>query len=272
MITTDWAPLPGAAHFETRTFAVGDVHGQSTALARLLDHMEGQVPTGEAAEIVFLGDLVDRGPDSLGAVHLAFSAGKRFGQATLLPGNHELMMLEAMERYSDMALVWMGNGGQAVLEEIDPAGTLTFDTMGERLRAALPEGWEENYRTGPTHAIRGGGVLFVHAGIHPGLRLEETFSMDRMGQDQGHWAWIRQPFLGWTGGWAGQGLDLVVHGHTPAYLKPIRSATKALSWLAPVAEYKAINLDAGSLKMDQVAGAEFAGSHWRLHIAPATAD
>jgi len=269
MLITDWTPNNGAV-FDRPVFAIGDVHGQAEALAGLLAHLEA-LPGAREGELIFLGDLIDRGPDTLGAVATAFAARDRWRAVQHLPGNHELMLLAALQGDCDACTTWLANGGMDVILEIDLERNMTLDAALDALRARLPEDWTRTYGEGPTHLRRAGGgrVLFVHAGIHPRRDLAETFAQDRFARSDDHWAWIRQPFLGWPKGWGHLGLDLVVHGHTPATTHPLEDACQAAELLDVVADFGCVCLDAGAMRRPQLVAAEFRGERHRLHVLEA---
>src|SRR5271163_2362827 len=86
--------LPRAGAPGAEIFAIGDIHGRSDLLAALLDEAAREPRRADARTVVFLGDLIDRGPDSLGAIDLAIEARERIGadRAIGLMGNHETMM------------------------------------------------------------------------------------------------------------------------------------------------------------------------------------
>lgn len=270
MLTTNWRPNGGVI-FETQTFAVGDVHGQAEALDELLGHLAGLEQHTPARELIFLGDLIDRGPDTLGAVRAAFAARDMFETVALLPGNHELMLLAAIKGSMDSALLWLGNGGHDVLDELGlPPKTGWSDTFAA-LEAALPDDWRKTYEAGPTHLRRAQNqnALFIHAGVHPHLPIEEFLARPRLERDDMHWAWIRQPFLDWQGGWNRHGLKLIMHGHTPATTQPIEDEATLEKLLDHTEAHGCICLDAGAMRRPQVAAVEFVEDQHRLHLRPA---
>ncbi|MDW8443562.1 MAG: metallophosphoesterase [Acetobacteraceae bacterium] len=101
-----------------RLYAIGDVHGCADRLARLLDLIADDAAAAPEPDrrVVFLGDYVDRGPDSRGTIEhilgpLAFRA-----QKVALMGNHEAMMLAALERPNEESVsLWLANGALATL-------------------------------------------------------------------------------------------------------------------------------------------------------------
>lgn len=221
--------LPRAVEPDVEIFAIGDIHGRSDLLAALLDMATGEPRLAARREVVFLGDLIDRGPDSLGAIEAAIETGDYLGaEATItLMGNHETMMRLALDPATprrdalDALRNWIANGGKSLIAQLfgskrpptDP------DSLLQATRAALPPGVERWLGELRPHA-RSGNVLFVHAGINPRFPLQSFLAapwnvpLAALVEDR-HWAWVRAPFLNFDpgpGGWDG---FFVVHGHTP---------------------------------------------------------
>ena len=245
--------LPLGVSPEAEVFAIGDIHGRSDLLAALIDEAAREPKLRDKRTIVFLGDLVDRGPDSLGAIDLAISAKARVGadEAIAVMGNHETMMRLALEPETpwddaiDAFDTWLANGGdRAVAEFVKPEQLPDYlDDMLNEARASLPpriRAWLESSRT----SWRSGQILFVHAGVNPAVELE-TFlaapwnvALAKLDEDR-HWAWVRRPFLDHRPGPAGFSGLFVVHGHTPNDARPKASHADQ------IAGYR-LNLDAGS--------------------------
>jgi serine/threonine protein phosphatase 1 len=167
--------------------AIGDVHGCADLLEQALAPY-----LGSGAELVFLGDLIDRSPDRDGDRRVVERVRQLQEQpdahglagVTVLRGNHEQMLLDALHEpdAGDATELWAWNGG-------DPA----FLPV-----ARDHQDWLE---TLPLTAIRG-DYLFVHAGVRPEVPLSEQQADDLL--------WIRRPFLT-----RNHGLPYtVVHGHT----------------------------------------------------------
>jgi serine/threonine protein phosphatase 1 len=245
--------LPFAASPETEIFAVGDIHGRSDLLAALIDEAAREPRRGEKRAIVFLGDLVDRGPDSLGAIDLAIGAAARIGadEDIGLMGNHEAMMRLALDSATpwDVAIealeAWIANGGEKTLAEFVEADEPPedVDELLNAARGSLPKrvrAWLEGLRA----SWRSGELLFVHAGVNPRFELEAflavPWNMPLASLDEKrHWAWVRWPFLNHRPGPEGFGGVFVVHGHTP------NDARRSASHEDQIAGYR-LNLDAGS--------------------------
>jgi serine/threonine protein phosphatase 1 len=244
--------LPLGVDPETEIFAVGDIHGRTDLLAALLDEAAREPKLRDKRAIVFLGDLVDRGPDSLGAIDLALAAKPRVGadEAIGLMGNHEAMMRLSLDSETpwddaiDAFETWMANGGDRTIAEFLKIGEEAKD-LAELLthaRASLPPrvlAWLSSLKA----SWRSGQVLFVHAGVNPEVELETFLAvtwnlpLGKLDEDH-HWAWVRGPFLEHRP-MDGFGGFFVIHGHTP------NDARRDPSHAGQIAGFR-LNLDAGS--------------------------
>ena len=187
-----------------RVYAVGDIHGWASLLDQLREMIlaDAAASTAEDKVIVYLGDYIDRGPDSRGVIERLLEAPLPGFESVHLLGNHETMMLEFLENGKNSAL-WGYNGGDATLESYDlPAGLATSAAGPERGREAIPAAHVDFLSGLPRHH-REGDYLFVHAGIRPGVPLERQREDDLI--------WIREPFLESEEDFG----MVVVHGHTP---------------------------------------------------------
>jgi serine/threonine protein phosphatase 1 len=228
-IASETFRLPRAVEPGVEIFAVGDIHGRVDLLDALLEVAERTPREADTRRIVFLGDLIDRGPDSLGALGLAIESGERIGadETIGLMGNHETMMRLALDRATpervaiDALRTWGANGGERVLAQFVAARRPPRNLVELRAEAmaSLPpriERWLEDLRP---HA-RSGDLLFVHAGVHPRFPIENFLAapwnipLSRLDENR-HWAWIRAPFLDHQPGERGWNGAFVVHGHTP---------------------------------------------------------
>jgi serine/threonine protein phosphatase 1 len=193
-----------AAPADSRIYAIGDIHGRLDLLLRLEAKIEADAQRSQAGRrvIVYLGDYVDRGPESQAVVeHLAKGALAGF-ERVLLKGNHEDMMLRFLAG-EPVARIWFMNGGMQTMRSYGVTGLV--EDLPAIARAALARAVPEHHLSflsglGVSHVE--GDYLFVHAGIRPGLALAR--------QEEADLLWIREEFLDST---ADHG-KVVVHGHT----------------------------------------------------------
>jgi serine/threonine protein phosphatase 1 len=190
-----------------RAYVVGDIHGRLDLLDELLEKIHADMAGRGALEtlLVFVGDLIDRGPCSKEVVERLRTYRQEGVQTIFLLGNHEEVLLRILEGESSLIPSWLRFGGAQCLESygVDPLllTGLPDEQIIERVREAVPPEHVEFLRSF-VDTCRFGDYLFVHAGIRPGVELRE--------QRQSDLRWIRDPFL----------LDdtshgfVVVHGHT----------------------------------------------------------
>ncbi|HQS96670.1 MAG: serine/threonine protein phosphatase [Novosphingobium sp. 17-62-19] len=188
-----------------RVYAVGDIHGRLDLFEQLLQRIEADDAARRPADttLILLGDLIDRGPDSRAMVDRAMELAQS-GNVRVLAGNHEEMLLVSME--NDEALRhFLRHGGKETLFSygLDPAeySRSTLPDLRERMAALVP-GEHIAFFHAMEDRIVIGDYLFVHAGIRPGVPIEEQATSDLR--------WIRREFLDHAD-WHGH---LVVHGHT----------------------------------------------------------
>jgi serine/threonine protein phosphatase 1 len=245
--------LPRSGAPDVEIFAIGDIHGRTDLLAALLEEAAREPRRAPRRAIVFLGDLIDRGPDSLGAIDLAIGAGTRIGaeETIALMGNHETMMRLAVDPATeredaiDALETWVANGGYRVIAQfVDLDATPAApDALLSAIRAAIPPRvarWLEQTRP----YWRSNEILFVHAGVNPRVDLDAFLAtpwntpLQRVDENR-HWAWVRRPFLEHEPGSEGWSGLFVVHGHTPNDARPHASHADQIKNFR-------LNLDAGS--------------------------
>jgi serine/threonine protein phosphatase 1 len=190
-------------------YAIGDIHGQSAKLLSLL----GKLPLAAADQLVFIGDYVDRGPNTASVLEILVELRSARPNSVFLRGNHEHMMLLARSRFDrdwpaalpqasfDVATLWFAEGGAATI------GSYKDHYGGPEARwwQMIPEEhWQFILETKFEHVT--GHYHFVHAGLLPPTY---TWEEDLLQSDPR--LWIREPFLQATCDFGGK---VVVFGHT----------------------------------------------------------
>lgn len=168
-----------------RLLAIGDIHGCLTQLRTLLD----QVAPTVQDQLVFLGDYVDRGPDSAGVIDTLLTLRAQLPRTVFLRGNHEQMLLDVLA--GDDPAIFLLNGGEQ-----------TITSYRNRGGWPPPETHQDFYHN-LTYSFETEQFIFVHAGLRPGTPLAKQNPTDLL--------WIRQTFLGSNEDWG----KTVVFGHTP---------------------------------------------------------
>jgi serine/threonine protein phosphatase 1 len=222
-----------------RVYAIGDVHGRFDLLQVLTAKIEADLSAAPASKSVeiFLGDYVDRGPQSRDVVEWLIAAPPLADRRICLLGNHEDMLLQALADPSELML-WLFNGGDATLasygvQSVPPSPI----GLHAACVAAIPASHREFFAALPRTA-EFGSYLFVHAGIDPSRPLED--------QDPQDLVWIREPFLNADTDFG----RIVVHGHTPVAAADFRP--------------NRINIDTGAVFSDQLTCLVLEGATQRL--------
>lgn len=204
------APLTPAVPSGVTVWAVGDVHGRLDLLVPLIGAIQSDSAATTSARkmVIFLGDYIDRGPQSRGVVqHLAGLPGNGEIEWRFLKGNHEATMLEFLED-STAGSRWCEYGGEATLQ--------SFGLRAPQLKHK-PEAWahlsadldhkvtdkERAFLENLELSVSVGDYFFTHAGALPGEPLDRQTEKDLM--------WIRGAFLHSDVDFE----QVVVHGHTP---------------------------------------------------------
>jgi serine/threonine protein phosphatase 1 len=199
-------PFAASTPAETRIYAVGDIHGRADLLRETLERLDEDQwrrPIAYAVEI-FLGDYVDRGPDSKGVIDL-LAARLVQSHAVCLRGNHEELM-ESFLHEPSVVDSWLKLGGLQTLISYGvaprPSGTESGDDLRQRFCRAFPR-THQLFLQCLKPWVCCGDYLFVHAGIRPQVPFEQQ-TMDDL-------FWIREEFLSSS---LHHG-KYIVHGHTP---------------------------------------------------------
>jgi serine/threonine protein phosphatase 1 len=232
------ALTPAAIPDGQRVYAIGDVHGRADLLKVLLAKLQKDALGGDykgRPKLVFLGDYIDRGFQSREVIDILLGDLVSPFDTFFLKGNHEAAMLQFLSE-PGMGPRWVEHGGAETL--------VSYGVRPPRSRTAIDE-WalasQELKRQLPREhlqflmslqvTLRIGDYMFVHAGVRPGVELDQQSEYDML--------WIREEFLNDT-----RPLGVVVvHGHTPAS-KPHRDSRR-------------VGLDTGAYISGQLTAARF---------------
>lgn len=204
------APAPEETH---RIYAVGDVHGRADLLDVLLEKIVRDAASAPATQsLVFVGDYIDRGPNSRGVIERLLDPPEGF-ETHHLRGNHDQALLDFLENPSSYR-TWRRFGADDTLlsYDVEPPtedqSSMAFarDELADR----LPEA-HLRFLQDLQPFVQIGGYHFVHAGVRPGLPLEDQSLEDMM--------WIRSEFLDCEDDFG----KVIVHGHTPGERPVCRS-------------------------------------------------
>ena len=188
-------------------YAIGDVHGCDDLLAELLSKIDEDSLARPRAKriLVFLGDLIDRGPASAAVVERLRTFRPDGTRLIFLAGNHEEVLLRILDGEAGLVPDWLRFGGRECLKsygvDAERLRRMTPARALATIRSAIPDKHVEFLRAFDD-TFRAGDYLFVHAGIRPGVSLTDQARADLR--------WIREPFLSDR---AEHGF-VVVHGHT----------------------------------------------------------
>jgi serine/threonine protein phosphatase 1 len=197
-----------------RVYAVGDIHGRADLLDDILLRIDADLRRNSPVRAVevFLGDYVDRGPNSKNVIDSLI--GRRAShEVVCLKGNHEDSLLAFLKDPSTLEY-WSQLGGLETLKSYGirlPAGGLALprDELASNFSAMMPDSHKQFFATLPL-SLTLGDFFFVHAGVKPGVPLSEQKEDDLL--------WIRDEFLR-------SGKDfgkMIVHGHTPTIEPDVR--------------------------------------------------
>lgn len=223
-------------------FAIGDIHGRTDLLDKLLCQLESQANAehreGRPPVVVFLGDYVDRGPDSRGVIEMLLS-GRPYGyERRFLRGNHEqAMMAFAATPLENRAWLLQGGAETLISYGVQPPSPLQateadWVKAAADLNLALPAD-HRTFLDRLERYVELGDYAFVHAGIDAARSLAEQTDDDLY--------WARQRFLNSKRRFSHR----IVHGHTPS--------------AAPYADARRVGVDTGAYASGMLTAARFEG-------------
>jgi serine/threonine protein phosphatase 1 len=188
-------------------YSIGDIHGRFDLLQDLLGTIErhqAELPKAQTF-LVFLGDLIDRGPESRAVIDYLSTFRPGWATPIFLQGNHEEGFLRSLEGDEEALRGWLQFGGAECAESygVAPFRQATFNAamFAQELSLAVPREHVDFLRSF-YDSFKVGDYLFVHAGIRPGIPLED--------QDPHDLRWIRREFLDCEL----RHEAVVVHGHS----------------------------------------------------------
>jgi serine/threonine protein phosphatase 1 len=190
-----------------RIYAIGDIHGCADILKKVFGAIDHHLARAEPVRAlhVFLGDYIDRGPDSRQTIDLLIERGRRH-ESIFLKGNHEAFLLEVLEDASRLE-AWREYGGFQTLMSYGLAPSMKPDPdERQQLVRALLHGMPSQHllffrNLRPCFSC--GDFFFAHAGVRPGVPLPRQREEDLL--------WIRDEFLQSEEDFG----KFIVHGHTP---------------------------------------------------------
>jgi serine/threonine protein phosphatase 1 len=200
---------------DERIYAIGDVHGRADLLCDVLEAVDSDIRhyPDRRCITVLLGDYIDRGADSQAVIEM-LTARMQHRSTVCLMGNHELMLLRFLQD-PELWDAWSASGGipTVISYGIRPPPRPTSEQKVELARAlasALPQ-HHYTFLVNLPFVFESGDILFVHAGLKPGVPVERQNPEDM--------TWIREEFLAYRGDFG----RFIVHGHTPVEEPDIRS-------------------------------------------------
>ncbi|MCP4380463.1 MAG: serine/threonine protein phosphatase [Hyphomicrobiales bacterium] len=211
-----------------RIYAIGDVHGCDTMLVDAHRAIADDLTSRPVKDhrIVHLGDYVDRGPASAAVIQRLADRVRSDPRTICLRGNHDTWLLDFLTDPHTNGRPWLTYGGAETMLSYGVNGASPnasarqLDRLSTRLSEQLPDADRSFLQACPL-TTRFGDFFFCHAGIRPGVSLEEQAEDDLI--------WIREPFLSDR---RDHGV-VVVHGHTPV--------------AQPDARVNRINIDTGAV-------------------------
>ncbi len=194
-------------------FAISDIHGCARTFGALLN----KINLSKEDELYLLGDFVDRGPDSKGVIDKIIQLQNLGFNIQCTRGNHEEMLLEALEASMRAERLWWANGGMETLHSFHV--TTTKD---------LPEAYLDWFRSLDDYVLLDDYIL-----VHAGLNFKAVSPLE----DHTAMYWIRGWYQDIDRQWLGD--RVIVHGHTPI------SETRIRTFVEEVDQLPVIDIDNG---------------------------
>ena len=215
-------------------FAISDIHGDYKRFAKLLTYWDRKMP------LVLVGDLIDRGDDSLKVIHMVLELKKEYGEKIItIKGNHEDMFLNYLDHPRENGELYFSNGGAETCYDFGITENLRFmsyQTSADILLKTREEEIDLIRSMVPFYEF--GDVLFVHAGVNRAIP-------DWRNTKEEEFYWMRE-------GWKGENTTgkVIVFGHTPTQL--IHETYSNDIWISQ--DKKCIGIDGGLVFGGQLNG------------------
>lgn len=199
--------LPCATSAGVRIYAIGDIHGRLDLLERLIDRICADNGSRAAADttLIFLGDLIDRGPHSAQVVDRLIALRDSGIRCRFLLGNHEEVFLSSLAGDLRSLKFFIKIGGKPTILSYgiseEEYRELSFEELSEKFQALVPKSHYEFIASFEDMIVEG-DYCFVHAGVRPKISLLEQKPSDLR--------WIRNEFIEHDGAFD----KMIVHGHT----------------------------------------------------------
>jgi serine/threonine protein phosphatase 1 len=225
-----------------RVYAIGDIHGRADLLGDLhhLIHEDAYRRQSPHNVVVYLGDYIDRGDASPAVIDLLLDAPLPSFESIHLKGNHEDSLLRFLEDYT-IGRAWLGYGGAETLESYGipcssaATGARELTRLQAEFAARLPDR-HRRFLAGLRLMHEEGDYLFAHAGVRPGVPLEQQSEDDLL--------WIRDEFLASDAAFG----KIIVHGHTIS--------------TRPDVQRNRIGIDTGAFATGKLTALVLEGSEW----------
>lgn len=220
-------------------YAIADVHGRADLLDAMLGYIAATSSDHQSRPVViFLGDLIDRGPHSPKVLDQVCSTLDLYPGSRLILGNHDFYLRQLLRgtlTFED-AVNWMDWGGVATVSSYSSRPVPDFGNIAEEIRRVFPH--HVNLLENAQTFMKIGRFCCVHAGIRPGILLEN--------QDEHDLRWIRAGFL--------DHMDVfdhvVLHGHT--ITKSLRPEIHSNRVALDTGAYRTGRLSAAVIRHDEL--------------------
>ncbi len=151
------------------TYVIGDIHGRLDALNLMLKKIYQECDP-DNIDLVVIGDMIDRGPDSAAVLARLYA----LPSVICLKGNHEQMALDFIDDPTTAGPRWIRHGGDVTLLSfgITQIGAMRMEKLAQVFQKTLPLGMEDWMR-GLPHHWQSGNLVTAHAGLDPRLSVED---------------------------------------------------------------------------------------------------